>query len=128
MLYIHETFLVYKLDTFKNCKEVKHIMIMVIAIIYICFILCDIWSTVENYFQKIFSPPWKKPLPPFHSLPSKNSKSAIFPFLPTFNIFQPPPCRKVGEDTVLFQYWKYDMFNWDSEKSEIVTIDVSDVV
>ena len=28
-LYIHETFLVYKLGTFKNCKEVKHIMIMI---------------------------------------------------------------------------------------------------
>ena len=30
----HETFLVYKLETFNNCKEVKHI-IMIIAIIYI---------------------------------------------------------------------------------------------
>ena len=26
----HETFLVCKLETFKNCKEVKHIMIMII--------------------------------------------------------------------------------------------------
>ena len=62
MLFIHETFLVYKLETF---KEVKHIMIMIIAIIYIFFILCDIWSTVENYFQKILRPPlpWKNPLP-----------------------------------------------------------------
>ena len=30
-----ETFLVYKLETFKNFKEVKHIMIMIIAIVYI---------------------------------------------------------------------------------------------
>ena len=30
---IHETILVYKLETFTNCKEVKHIMIMIIAII-----------------------------------------------------------------------------------------------
>ena len=37
------------LETFKNCKEVKHIMIMIIVIML--FILCDIWSTVQNYFQ-----------------------------------------------------------------------------
>ena len=65
MLFIHETFLVYKLETFKNCKEVKHIMIMVIAIIYIFFILCDIWSTVENYSQKILRLPLKKSTPSF---------------------------------------------------------------
>ena len=39
MLYINETFLVYKLETFKNCKEVKHIMIVVIAIAYNFFYL-----------------------------------------------------------------------------------------
>ena len=53
----HETFLVYKLETFTNCKEVKHIMIMIIVIIYIFFILCNIWLTVDNYLQKILSPP-----------------------------------------------------------------------
>ena len=58
--------LVYELETFKNCKEVKHVMIMIIAIIYMFFILCDIWLTVENYFQKILSllPPLKKSTPP----------------------------------------------------------------
>ena len=25
--FIHETFLVYKLETFKNCKEAKHIIL-----------------------------------------------------------------------------------------------------
>ena len=58
------------------------------------FIFCDIWSTVENYFQKILSPlPLKKSLPPFYSLPSppqKKSKSASPPFLPTLKIFQAP--------------------------------------
>ena len=29
----------FKLETFKSCKEVKHIMIMIIAIIYIFYIL-----------------------------------------------------------------------------------------
>ena len=51
--FIHETFLVYKLEKFKNHKEAKHI------------ILCDIWLIVENYFQKMLIPPpaWKNPLP-----------------------------------------------------------------
>ena len=37
-------------------------MIMIIAMIYSFFILCDIWSTIENYFQKILSlpPPCRK--------------------------------------------------------------------
>ena len=33
MLFIHETFLVYKLETFKRCRGLKHIMITIIAII-----------------------------------------------------------------------------------------------
>ena len=60
MLFIHEMFLVYKLETFKNCKEVKHIMIIAMN-----FFILYIW-TVENYFQKILSPsPLKKSTPPF---------------------------------------------------------------
>ena len=35
----HETFLVYKLETFTNCKEVKQITIIIIAIIYIFFLM-----------------------------------------------------------------------------------------
>ena len=31
VLFIHETFFVYKLETLTDCKEVKHIMIMIIA-------------------------------------------------------------------------------------------------
>ena len=38
MFYIHETLLVYKLEIFKNCKEVEHIMIMIIAIICIFYV------------------------------------------------------------------------------------------
>ena len=61
VLFIHEAFLVYKLETFTNCKEVKQ-MIMTIAIIYI-FLSYEIWSTVENYFQKILIP-----LPPLEKI------------------------------------------------------------
>ena len=56
MLFTHEKFLVYKLETSKNCKEVKHIMIMIIATMYIFFTLCDIWLTVD--FQYGFKSCW----------------------------------------------------------------------
>ena len=77
MLLIHEKFLVYKLETLKNCKEVKYIMIMIIAVTCIFFILCDIWSTVVDYFQKISPTPEKIHSPFFtHSPPppAKNKK------------------------------------------------------
>ena len=78
-IFIRETILVHKLETFKNCKEVKHIMIMIIAIIYTFLILCDIWSSIESYFQKILRPSQKKSAPPFYSLAPKNSKSTSPP-------------------------------------------------
>ena len=56
MLFTHEKFLVYKLETSKNCKEVKYIMIMIIATMYIFFILCGIWLTVD--FQDGFKSCW----------------------------------------------------------------------
>ena len=37
----NECFL-FKLETFKNRKDLKHIMTMIIAIIYIFYILCNI--------------------------------------------------------------------------------------
>ena len=49
-------------------------MIVITAIIYnFLSFLCDIWSTVENYFQKIIRAPWKNPLPP----PKKNQKVQV---------------------------------------------------
>ena len=42
MRYIHEMFLLHELERFKNCKEEKHIVIMIIAVIYIFFISCNI--------------------------------------------------------------------------------------
>ena len=59
------------------------------------FILCDIWSTVENYFQKILRPPGKSPPPPFYSLPPKNTKSASPTlFANTENFSAPPPAER----------------------------------
>ena len=94
MLFIYKTFLVYKLETFTNCKEVKHIMIMIIVIISIFVILWGIWSTIENYFQKILMPPWKNPPPPL-----KIQRVKVTPFLPTLKNFQSPPLQKGGGRT-----------------------------
>ena len=100
MLFIHETFLVYKLETFKNCKEVKHNMIIIIAIRYIFYILCDTWSIVQNYFQKILSPrPWKNP-PFLLTPPLKIQKMQVPPFCQHWKFFSPPPSER-GEDTLL---------------------------
>ena len=97
VLYIHEMLLVYRLETFKNYKEVKYIVIMIITIICIFSILCDISSAVENCFQKILSSPPEKIDPP------ATKKKCKSPFFANIEIFQPPspiPCRKGGEDTV----------------------------
>ena len=48
VLFIHEMFLVYKLETFTNYKKVKHIMVMIIAIIYI-FLSYEIGLILPNF-------------------------------------------------------------------------------
>ena len=77
VLFIHEMFLVEKLEIFTNCKEVKHIMVMIIAIIYI-FVSFEIF---DQQFKITFRkssvlptpppPPPQKKIhpPPFCSLP-----------------------------------------------------------
>ena len=55
--------LVYKLKIFKNCKELKHIMIMITAIIYIFYLmqhLINSWKLLPENPQ----PPWKNLPPP----------------------------------------------------------------
>ena len=79
MLFIHETLLVYKLETFKNCKEAKHIMIMIPAIIYPL-------------------PFWKNLL--FIDYPRENSKSASPPLLADVENFSASPPVEMGEDIV----------------------------
>ena len=68
------------------------------------FILCDIWSTVENYFQKILRPPWKSPPPPFYSLPPKNTKSASPTLFANTENFSAPPLQKGGGGGHLWLY------------------------
>ena len=71
-------------------------MIMIIAIIYIFFILYDTWLTVQITFRKSSSNPWKNPLPP------KNSRSASPPLFANIENFSAllPPAEREGEDTM----------------------------
>ena len=98
VLFIHETFLVYKLETSRNCKEVKHIMILIIAIIYIFFIWCDISYIVVNYFQKILRPPGKIHTPRFTHFRLKIKKLQVpSPFRQNWKFLAPTPlCRRKG--------------------------------
>ena len=107
MLFIHETFLAYKFETLKNCKKLKHIMIMNIPLIYIfsSYVIFDqqlkITLISKPFSWKTLSlppPPEKIHSPLFTHYPPKNSKSAGTPFLLTLKIFQPPPhLQKGGE-------------------------------
>ena len=95
MLFIHETFLVYKLETFTNCKEVKQIVIVIIAVIYIFFIFWEFDQQLKITFRKFSAFLEKIHLPPpFYSLPPKNSKGSSSPFLLTLKIFQASPAER----------------------------------
>ena len=104
MLFIHESFLVYKLDTFRNCKEVKHIIIMIIAIIHIFLILLMFDQQLQITFKKSSGPTEKIHLPLFtHSSLKLNSKSAspyLFANIKNFSPPPPPPWQKGGGDTM----------------------------
>ena len=105
MLFIHETFLVYKLETFKNCKEVKQIMIMIIAIIYILYLMWYLINSWKLLSEKPLSLPWKK----IHS-PLKMQKVQVPPFLPTLKTFQSPPLaerggREEGHEWPRWNHW-----------------------
>ena len=70
------------LETFKHYKEVKHIMIMIIAIIYIFLSYVIFDQQLKITFRKSSGPPEKIHFPLF-TLRPKNSKSASPSFLPT---------------------------------------------
>ena len=99
MLFIHEKFLVYKLETSRNCKEVKH-MIMIIAIIYIFLSDVIFDQQLKSTFRQS-PPPEKIHLPLFTHLPPPPKNWEIArpppPFLSNWKFFR--PCRKRGEDT-----------------------------
>ena len=110
VLFIHEMFLVEKLEIFTNCKEVKHIMVMIIAIIYI-FVSFEIF---DQQFKITFrkssvlptppSPPKKKnpPSPFLLTPPLKIQNVQVPPFLPPLKIFQAPLAERRDEGHYAF--------------------------
>ena len=85
--FIYKKFLVYnKLEIFKNCKEVKHI-IMIVAIIYFFFLsyMIYIWSQLKITFRKS-SAPLKKSTPPCLFTHSTLKIDVCFPCLQKYKI------------------------------------------
>ena len=116
MLFIHEKFLVYKLETFKNCKEVKHIMIMIIAIIYIFLSYVIFDQQLNITFRKSSAspppPPWKNPLPLFNHFPLKIQKLQVSPplFANIENFLVSPTVGRtlvLGPISYLGKFWFY---------------------
>ena len=94
VLFIH-ALLVYKLETFTNCKEVKHIMIMIIVIIAITYIFLSYEIFDQQLIPSHPPTPLKKSTSPFLLTPPLEiQKVQVRPFLPTLKIFQAPPAEK----------------------------------
>ena len=93
-------FLVYKLETFKNCKEVKHIMIIAIIYIFLSDVIFD--QQLKFTFRKSSGSPEKVHSSLFAHSPTKNLKIASppLPFCQHWEFFSPTPWRKGVEDTV----------------------------
>ena len=98
----------YKLETFKNCKEVQHVMIMIIAIIYIFWSHMIFDQQLKITFRKLLSAlsPWKKLLPSFFLTPPplKTRKLLVPPppfFCQNWKIFRPTPLQKRGGGRIL---------------------------
>ena len=85
--------LFYKLQTFKNCKEVKHIILITATIyffFYLMWYLINSWKLISENLQPL---PPEKILSPFLLPPPKNSEGTSPPFLPKL-IFQAPHLQK----------------------------------
>ena len=110
VILIHEMFLVYNLETFTNCEEVKHIMVMIIAIIYIFFNLMTLFDQqLKIIFRKSSAPYPSTKKKKIHSPvllppPLKIQKLQLPPFLPTLKFLQVPPAERGGgmEDTMIY--------------------------
>ena len=107
-----KSFLVCKLETFKNCEKVKHIMIMIIAIIYIFYLM---WYLIKSW--KLLSENPQVPTEKIHSLlfthspPWKFKNCKCPPFYQHWKFFRSPH-RQKGEERTLWQanYWLLVMF------------------
>ena len=102
VLFIHERFLVCKLKAFTNCKEVKHVMIMIIAIIYI-FLFYEMFDqqlkiTFKKSSATLPYPSLKNASPPpFLLTPLLKIQNVQVPPFLTLKIFRAPPAERGWE-------------------------------
>ena len=88
------------METFKNCKEVKEIMVMIIDYDYDFLSDVIFEQQLKITFKKSSAPtPLKKSTPPFLPPPLKIQKVQVHRFLLTLKIFL-DPLQKGGKDTV----------------------------
>ena len=100
MLFIHETFLFYKMETFKNCKEIQHIMITIIDYDFWSYVIFDQQLKITLRKSPFRPLPEKVHSPLFTHSPLKHSKSASPPPLfANFENFSGDPAER-GEDPV----------------------------
>ena len=89
--------LIYKLETFENCKEVKHIIIIITAIIYIFLFYLIFDQQLKITFRKSSAPaPEKIHSPLFAHFPLKIQiqKVQVSLLFPTLKIFQLPVAER----------------------------------
>ena len=93
-----ETFLVSKLETLEKCKEEKHIMITIIAIVYIFYLMWYFMSSWKLLAENTQASSDKIRCPIFTHCPHKIQKVQVPPFYQHRKISR-CPCRKGSEDT-----------------------------
>ena len=99
MLFIHETFLVYKLEIFKKCKEVKHIKIT-IATIYIFLSYVIIHQQLKITFRRSSGLAMTKSTLSFSLNPPWKFKKCKSPLFANTENFSGPPAERVRDTRV----------------------------
>ena len=95
VLFVHIIFLVFKLETL-NCEEVKHIMIVILAIIYIFLSYMILDQQLKITFRKSSDPPENIHCPFLLTLCLKIQKVQVPPFCQHWKFFRPSPLQKGG--------------------------------
>ena len=91
-------FLVYKLETFKNCKPGKaHYDYNYYD--FLSYVIFD--QQLKITFRKSSAPPMKKAIPPFLHTPPQKFKKCKSPLFANIENFAGLPLQKGGEDIVL---------------------------
>ena len=106
MLFIHAMLLIYKCETFKNCKEVKLNMIMSL---WLSYVMLD--QQLKITFRKSSAPPplpWKNSFPLFYLLPPQKNSN-----------FSPPSPLPHGERRGR-TLWRPHVINTSSSSNDLI--------